>query len=109
VGGICHPNLNQSLADRMFCPTPYPRLTHSLPSLTLTQYRSRRRFRLYRNQCQHFLDQQPMADRQTLWPSYALFAEPKTLVPRIVEGLCFGELRRAWRMHIVSSKLSCSS
>ena len=36
MGGICHPNLNQSLADRMFCPTPYPRLTHSLPSLTLT-------------------------------------------------------------------------
>lgn len=71
LGGTCHPNLYQSLADRMFCPTPYPCLTRSLPSLT--QYRSRRQFRLYRNQRQHFSDQHsqwqtgdPLAELRTL-------------------------------------------
>ena len=33
MGGTCHRSLYQLLADRTFCPTPYPSLTRSLPSL----------------------------------------------------------------------------
>ena len=44
----------QPLADRTSCPTLYPNLTRSLPSLT--QRQSRHQFRPYRNRHQHFED-----------------------------------------------------
>jgi hypothetical protein len=74
VGGICHRNLYQPLADRTFCPTPYPNLTRSLPSLT--RLTSRRQFRLYPNPPQHFDDfyavstilQRKGAFMETKWP-----------------------------------------
>ena len=107
-GGPCHPNLYQSLADRMFCPTPYPRLTRSLPSLTQSPEPSPVP-PAAGTSASILVINTANGRRATLWPSYALFAESKLIVLRIVEGLCFRELRRAWRMHIASSKLSCSS